>query len=246
VRADEYLEALRTCPVTTSRELTEGRPFVVLSPHPDDETLGTGGLIAEACARNQEVDVIVVTDGSGSHPRSKRYPSKRLVELRCSEVHKAGLALGLPPDRIVCLGLPDTMAPKSGLLFDAAVEETLSVIRRAGAGALFVTWERDPHCDHEAVAELAKTVRRKNPALRLWAYPIWGWHIEASAEIRQPPLKASRIDISPYRDRKLQAIAAHASQMTNLIGDDPDGFRFDERSLAPFLGRYEYFIEVPV
>ena len=65
MRADEYLEALRTCPVTTSRELTEGRPFVVLSPHPDDETLGTGGLIAEACARDQEVDVIVVTDGSG-------------------------------------------------------------------------------------------------------------------------------------------------------------------------------------
>jgi hypothetical protein len=68
VRAEQYFEALRMCPVTTTRELTEGRPFVVLSPHPDDETLGTGGLIAEACTRGQEVDVIVVTDGSGSHP----------------------------------------------------------------------------------------------------------------------------------------------------------------------------------
>ena len=234
------------CPITTTRELTGGRPFVVLSPHPDDETLGTGGLIAEARTAGQEVDVIVVTDGSGSHPRSKQYPSKRLVDLRCSEVHRAGLALGLKPDRVVFLGLPDTMAPKSGPQFDAAVEETLNVIRRSEAGALFVTWERDPHCDHEASAALAKTVRRMRPGLKLWAYPIWGWHIEASAEIHQPSPIAHRIDISLYRDRKLKAIAAHASQMTDLISDDPEGFRFDESSLAPFLGQYEYFIEVPV
>jgi LmbE family N-acetylglucosaminyl deacetylase len=234
------------CPITTTRALTGGRPFVVLSPHPDDETLGTGGLIAAARAAGQEVDVIVVTDGSGSHPRSKQYPRQRLVDVRYSEVHQAGLALGLEPDRIVFLGLPDTMAPKSGPQFDAAVEETLNVIRRSEAGALFVTWERDPHCDHEASAELARVVRRMSPGLKLWAYPIWGWHIEASAEIRQPPPMASRIDISPYRDRKLEAIAAHASQMTDLISDDPKGFRFDKNSLAPFLGQYEYFIEVPV
>jgi LmbE family N-acetylglucosaminyl deacetylase len=234
------------CPITTTRALTGGRPFVVLSPHPDDETLGTGGLIAEARTAGQEVDVIVVTDGSGSHPRSKQYPRQRLVDVRYSEVHQAGLALGLEPDRIVFLGLPDTLAPKSGPQFDAAVEETLNVIRRSEAGALFVTWERDPHCDHEASAELARVVRRMSPGLKLWAYPIWGWHIEASAEIRQPPPMASRIDISPYRDRKLEAIAAHASQMTDLISDDPEGFRFDKNSLAPFLGQYEYFIEVPV
>jgi LmbE family N-acetylglucosaminyl deacetylase len=234
------------CPITTTRAFTGGRPFVVLSPHPDDETLGTGGLIAEARTAGQEVDVIVVTDGSGSHPRSKQYPRQRLVDVRYSEVHQAGLALGLEPDRIVFLGLPDTLAPKSGPQFDAAVEETLNVIRRSEAGALFVTWERDPHCDHEASAELARVVRRMSPGLKLWAYPIWGWHIEASAEIRQPPLMASRIDISPYRDRKLEAIAAHASQMTDLISDDPEGFRFDKNSLAPFLGQYEYFIEVPV
>jgi LmbE family N-acetylglucosaminyl deacetylase len=234
------------CPITTTRALTGGRPFVVLSPHPDDETLGTGGLIAAARTAGQEVDVIVVTDGSGSHPRSKQYPRQRLVDVRYSEVHQAGLALGLEPDRIVFLGLPDTLAPKSGPQFDAAVDKTLNVIRHSEAGALFVTWEGDPHCDHEAAAELAKTVGKLCRGLRLWAYPIWGWHIERSAEIRQPPSRASRIDISPYRDRKLEAIAAHASQMTDLISDDPEGFRFDKNSLAPFLGQYEYFIEVPV
>lgn len=245
MRAELYLEALRTCPVTTVRELTGGRPFVVLSPHPDDEALGTGGLIAEACASGQQVDVVVVTDGSGSHPRSKQYPRQRLAALRYSEVRKAGVALGLQPDRVTFLGLPDTMVPKSGQRFDAAVQATLRVIWRSGAGSLFVTWETDPHCDHEASAELAKTVRRLSPGLKLWAYPIWGWHIDASSETQQPTPKAFRIDISQYRDRKRKAIDAYASQMTDLIRDDPDGFQFDEKSLAPFLGRFEYFIEVP-
>jgi LmbE family N-acetylglucosaminyl deacetylase len=245
VRAESYLDALRAGPVTTGRALTEGRPFVVLSPHPDDETLGAGGLIAEACAEGQDVDVIVVTDGSGSHPRSKQYPRQKLVDLRYSEVHRAGVALGLQPDRVKFLGLPDTMAPKAGPLFDAAVKEVSDVIQRSGAGSLFVTWEKDPHCDHEAAAELAKAVRRNSPGLKLWAYPVWGWHIEATTEIGQPP-RVFRVDISQHRDRKFRAIEAHASQMTDLISDDPEGFRFDEKSLAPFLGQYEYFMEVPV
>lgn len=95
MRADHYLAALRASPLITIRELTGGTPFVVLSPHPDDETLGVGGLIAQARAIGQEVNVIVLTDGSGSHPRSKEYPRQRLIELRYSEVQRAGLALGL-------------------------------------------------------------------------------------------------------------------------------------------------------
>jgi LmbE family N-acetylglucosaminyl deacetylase len=246
VRAGPYLESLRTSPIVTARELTAGRPIVILSPHPDDETLGAGGLIAETCAAGQTVDVVVVTDGAGSHLRSKQYPRQRLVDLRYSEVHKAGAELGLMPDRVTFLGLPDTMAPSSGPEFDAAVLATRAVVRRSGAGALFVTWEEDPHCDHKASAKLAKAVAELTPDLKIWAYPIWGWHVETGAEMEHCHPNAVRIDISKQMKRKLSAIQAHASQMTDLIDDDPDGFHFDDKSLAPFLGRYEYFMEVQV
>jgi LmbE family N-acetylglucosaminyl deacetylase len=246
MRAGAYLDALRASPIASVRDLTGGLPIVILSPHPDDETLGAGGLIAEACAAGQLVEVVVVTDGSGSHVRSERYPKPELVALRYSELHKAGLALGLQPDRITFLGVTDTLTPKSGPQFDAAVQEIAKIVRRSGAGSLLVTWECDPHCDHEASAKLAKAVASMIPGLKLWAYPIWGWHAEVDADLDQPFPHAWRIDISNYRDRKLAAIDAHASQMTDLINDDPDGFRFNPASLAPFLGRYEYFIEVPV
>lgn len=38
--------------------------ILVFAPHPDDETIGCGGTIALHRARNDQVKVIIVTDGS--------------------------------------------------------------------------------------------------------------------------------------------------------------------------------------
>lgn len=243
--AADYLDRVRQMPVAPFEDLTAGAPFVVLSPHPDDETLGTGGLIAQACAAKNEAHVVVLTDGSGSHPRSKLYPRERLIALRQEEVEQAGLVLGLPRGRVRHLGLVDAHAPMSGVAFDSAVAQISDVIRTTRARSLFVTWQCDPHCDHQAAAATAKAVRSLMPAITLWAYPIWGWHLDPQIDVRQPPPRGVRLDISKQAASKRAAIAAHASQMTGLISDDPEGFCFTAATLAPFLEPFEYFIEVP-
>lgn len=244
MNAADYLEAIRRMPLGSLEDLTGNAPFVVLSPHPDDETLGAGGLIAAACEKGQRVDIIIITDGSGSHPRSQRYPAKELIELRQAEVESAGTLLGLGPHGISYLGLPDTRAPSSGASFDAAVAAISETCRKSRATSLFVTWHRDPHCDHEAAARMAQAVRQNLPDLRLWAYPIWGWHLNGAGQLDDAPPRGLRLDISPYQARKRAAIAAHVSQMTDLIDDDPEGFRFTDVTLAPFIGPFEYFLEV--
>lgn len=245
MRAGSYLDGVRQQPVVSLQTLTGGFPFVILSPHPDDETLGAGGLIAQACAADLPVHVVVLTDGSGSHPRSTLYPRDRLVSLRRAEVETAASILGLAPERVRHLGLVDTQAPTSGPMFDAAVARIVDDIKACGARSLFVTWECDPHCDHEAAAAIAKAARAVLPDIRLWAYPIWGWHLDRLSEVRQPPPSGVRIDIAKELQTKRAAIAAHASQMTDMISDDPEGFRFTEAAMAPFLTPFEYFIEVP-
>jgi LmbE family N-acetylglucosaminyl deacetylase len=240
----EYLAAIRQLPLGSLQQLTAGSPIVVLSPHPDDESLGAGGLIAAACKVGQRINVVVITDGAGSHPRSQLYPYDLLVGLRRAEVDAAGTLLGLAPDCVSHLDLPDTKAPSSGPSFEAAVNAIAETCRMADAKSLFVTWDRDPHCDHEATARMAEAVRRKLPGLRLWAYPIWGWHLDAALSLDRPEPTGFRLDISEQQAIKRAAIAAHVSQMTDLIDDDPDGFCFTERTLAPFLGPFEYFIEV--
>lgn len=242
--AGEFLAALTQLPLASLQDLTADAPFVVLSPHPDDETLGAGGLIAAACQAGQRAEVIVITDGAGSHPHSRAYPAHRLTQLRQAEVAAAGALLGLPADGMHHLGLPDTRAPSSGPEFEAAVQFIVDRCCASGAKSLFVTWGGDPHCDHEATARMARAVRQRMPELRLWAYPIWGWHLDPALPLDHAPPSGFRLDIAMHQAVKRDAIAAHVSQMTGLIDDDPEGFRFTETTLAPFLGSHEYFIEV--
>jgi LmbE family N-acetylglucosaminyl deacetylase len=243
--AKQYFELVSAMPVVPWQEVTAAQPFIILSPHPDDESLGMGGLIALARRDDVDVSIVAVTDGSGSHPRSASHPREKLVALRRAEIEEAGQILNLAPNRIIHLGFPDTAVPRRGPAFDRAAAIVCEIVTMTRATSLFVTWRNDPHCDHEATALLAEEVRCRNPMLRLWAYPIWGWHLPPTEEIYAPLPCGCRVDVTAVMAIKRKAISAHASQMTDLIDDDPDGFRFNAATLAPFLRSYEYFIEIP-
>jgi LmbE family N-acetylglucosaminyl deacetylase len=245
MRVRAFLDHLRALPIADPEALTNRGPFIVLSPHPDDESLGCGGLIASACAIGQSVDIVVLTDGTGSHTSSESYPPPRLARLRKAEAAAAARHLGLGEEHLSHLDLPDARAPLHGPAFEAAVDALHAIAERSRAATLFTTWGGDPHCDHEAADQMARALRRRMPALALWSYPIWGWHLPPDDAVDAPPPVGYRIDVTPWQAAKRAAIAAHASQMTALIADDPQGFRFDHRTIAPFIGRFEYFFEVP-
>lgn len=244
--AEHYFDLVRRLPTGDWRELTDEKPFIVISPHPDDESLGTGGLIVLTRRHHQHATVILVTDGAASHLNSKKYPRERLIQTRRSELREAARLMGLGTHQLCELGLPDAAAPTKGPVFDQAVGTISNIVAAAQAASLFVTWKFDPHCDHKAAALLAEQVRRQHPHLKLWAYPIWGWHLSPSAQLATPTPTGKRLAIDQVIEQKRAAIRAHKSQMGALISDDPDGFRFTQETLAPFLQPYEYFVEVPV
>ena len=64
------LAAARTAPCDSLTRLTGGGPIIVLAPHPDDETLGCGGLLAACAAAQIPAHIFVLTDGSLSHPNN--------------------------------------------------------------------------------------------------------------------------------------------------------------------------------
>lgn len=243
MRTGDYLEALGRFPAGTVADLTGGAPFLVLSPHPDDETLGCGGLLALSEAEGVPGHVVILTDGAASHPGSSRYPADRLAELRRDEAQRALATLGLPADRLTHLDLPDSRTPGAGPAFEAAVEAIATRARAVEARTLFVTWGRDPHCDHETASAMARAAAARLH-LRLWDYPIWGLHLPPDDPLEEPPPRGLVLDIGPVRRAKRRAIDCYASQMTALIDDDPSGFRFTEAQLAPFLRPVETFIAV--
>src|SRR5664279_305672 len=66
-----------------------GDRLLVVAAHPDDESLGAGGLIAAAVARGADVRVIVATDGEASHPDSTTHTPAQLAITRRAEVTAA-------------------------------------------------------------------------------------------------------------------------------------------------------------
>jgi LmbE family N-acetylglucosaminyl deacetylase len=242
VTSGELLAAAHSFPFRPLREMLEDQPFIVIAPHPDDESLACGGLLAEACRQGLRGKVVVVSDGVGSHPNSKAYPPDRLRSLREEEARQAAAELGLKPEDILFLGLPDRFVPSEGEEAERAIGAIADCAREIGARSLFVSWRHDPHCDHEASYQIARAVQRRFGKLRLFEYVVWGHTLPPSTEV--DPIGGFRVQVDQEAlEKKRRAVAAHRSQTTSLIDDDPDGFRFTQSGLARFDLPYEFFFE---
>ena len=243
IRAAEALAAIASLPIRPAATLLDRGPPLILAPHPDDESLGCGGLIAESVALGSPAFVIVLTDGTGSHPNSRAYPAPKLRRLREREAQAATAALGLKPDRIAFLGLPDTQSPVSGPAFEAAVTAVSSLAMRLGAGLLLTPWRHDPHCDHES-AHLIGRAAAAETRVQQRAYPVWGLTLPPETPLSGNLPTGCRIDVTQHLNRKRAAIAAHRSQYAGLIVDDPQAFQMTPTFMALFDAPYEAYLDV--
>lgn len=242
MRAEAALAAMAALPVVSFRAAFGDAPALILAPHPDDESLGCGGLIAEACRQACPPIVVVLTDGTMSHPRSRRFPHSQLGLLREREALAATAHLGLPPERVIFLRYPDTAAPSEGPSLQQAALRLADIVTAHGCGTVIASWEHDPHCDHEAAARIARTACQMTGARQL-AYPIWGYTLPPEHPIEQDRVSGFRLNVAHQHERKLAAIMAHRSQYAGLIDDDPDGFQLDTTFIERFLTSTETFIE---
>lgn len=92
-----------------------GDRILVVAPHPDDETLGAGGLVRRSLEAGKRVLVVVTTSGDGFKRIVGAYktstgtqsPYVHLGEVRTAEARAALGSLGLPASDVVFLGYPD-------------------------------------------------------------------------------------------------------------------------------------------
>lgn len=232
--------ALRALPIVKLAEIVPGTAMI-LAPHPDDESLGCGGLIAACCAAGRPPLVVIMTDGAASHPHSSAWPATRLRTQRRGETLRAVACLGLSARRVVFLNLPDTRAPHEGGPFARVVSALGWLARRHGCTTVFAPWRADPHCDHEATWKTGVALCQHH-GFRLWVYPVWGWLVAGDTELDATPPRGVRLDISPYREAKAQAVRMHESQYGGLVTDDPTGFTLPEALIEALVTDYEVFL----
>jgi LmbE family N-acetylglucosaminyl deacetylase len=240
-RISRIREGFLRLPQTDITGLLAGRRPLLLAPHPDDESLGCGGLIAAACDAGVAPVVVILTDGVASHPDSPTYPPRKLRALREQEARHAVAALGLPPQHLYFVRATDTRLPAAGAMFETYMKRLGVIGRRHACSLVLAPWQADPHCDHETAALMAARLAAET-GWALLSYPVWGWLRDGAEWFDEPRRNGWRLDISAQMARKLQAIAAHESQYGGLIQDSPGGFTLPPELLRIFARSFEVYI----
>lgn len=202
----------------TRQAVAELGRTLLLVPHPDDETTGCGGLLALLGRAGAAVQVVLLTDGAGSHRHSRKYPATRLRALRQREMTAALRELGHSPQRLLPLGLPDGGVPTRGEPgFDAVVSRLAWITRGFRPHTVLMPTRDDAHPDHRATcAAGAAACLIAAPEARRLEYPIWGGS-DADRSVWQ-------LDIASVIDEKRRALARHRSQLGQVVHGDPQGF----------------------
>jgi len=223
---------------------------LMLIPHPDDESLACGGTIALLRENGFSVHIIIVTDGSMSHPSSESYPPERLRILREEEVKKALDILGVSSDAIRFLRLPDSKMDKLDITtFQKNSKLLQEYILEIKPVTIFLPWRNDPHPDHIATWKLSmdaiKSLYRKdNFQIRILEYPVWFWERTDVSELTHGEgVSLWKVKIENKLASKERAIAQHASQLGEVIKDDPKGFTLSDEMLMHFSYPEELFFE---
>lgn len=110
---------LAVSPAVSVRELPAfhaGDRVLVLAPHPDDETLGAGGVIQRAVGAGARVKVVLMTNGENNRLSFMFYKKRpifsgktylRMGEVRRKETLRALKVYGLEAEDLITLGYPD-------------------------------------------------------------------------------------------------------------------------------------------
>lgn len=168
---------------------------LVISPHPDDESIGCGGTVCKHVQDGDSVAVVFLTSGEkGGHGLGE----EETGHLREREARTAAALLGI--EKIEFFHLPDGAVRVTA----AAVSQLNKQLREWQPDLVYVPHMHEMHSDHRAAVRLVKQSFQgtKNETVRVLMYEIWT-PLQRIDEI---------IDISQYVDLKRAAIRAHRSQ----------------------------------
>ena len=203
--------------MSTGIGLDAGQRWLVVAPHPDDEVLGTGALLAALARAGALVRVLLLTPGDnnpwpqrvlerrwsiGSAER-QRWGARRVAE--CGEALRR---LGHDPARVLrTLGWPD------GEIRDDLMRDPESLVWRMAEELsefepthLVLPCADDCHPDHNGCAVIASLAlgRMRHPP-RSYAYLVHG-------PARVPPPVVLPLDAAARR-HKLEALRSHVTQL---------------------------------
>ncbi len=158
-----------------------GQKVLVFSPHPDDETIGVGGYIAESIKNGADVRIVLVTNGNFHGNEQVRY----------AEFRKATQILGVPEGNLVFLGFPDGKIDKMDPTTICTALQTQ--IEQYNPDILIFPNVQDANPDHSTIGKVVEEILKADPhKMTAYEYLVHFKHIWP-----RPREFAPKLDLSP-------------------------------------------------
>ena len=205
---------------------------LVISPHPDDESIGPGATLALHARLGDPVSVLFVT--SGVHgDASGRYDPAEYEALRRAEAQEAAQVLGIQQTEF--WGFPDSCVVNEHDLA-AVVDRLVDAFSRYAPEVLYVPHPAETHSDHfYASVAVTRACKASGLAAPTLGYEVWS------------PLEADVVvDVTDTYAVKLDAIRRYRTQLEETdIVRAVDGLNRFRGSLLPGKGLWaEVFQEL--
>lgn len=175
---------------------------LVISPHPDDESIGCGGTLCRHAAAGDEIRVIFLSSGE----RGSRVMSwAETAAAREREAAAAAQVLGIQK-------IEFWRGPDCALRCTTALVDRLSAaLRDYAPDFIYSTHGSESHTDHRVAARLVLRALKQAglPRRRLRLFEVW------------TPLQRYDVleDISAFAARKQRAMQCYPSQLANRAFD---------------------------
>lgn len=169
-----------------------GERLLVLAPHPDDEVIGCGGLVAQHLREGRRVRVVIATDGAAAGEALLR-----------EEESRRGLA------RLGGNAEVEFLRFRDRALTDEAAPAIRAQLADFQPDLILVPGPIEIHPDHLALSQLFCNLVQRDEAL----FADLAVSRVAFYEVGQPLRPNAIVDISDVADAKWAAIAEHASQL---------------------------------
>ena len=187
------------------------RKVLIIAAHPDDEVLGMGGTIAKLVKDGNDVDVLIVTDGSSAQYRDSDHLAE-IIEAKKKETRNCADVLGI---RDIYYGeLPDMKLDTTPhIRINQVIED---VIDKVQPDTVFTHFWGDVNCDHQNVYK--STLVAVRPVMGQVVRELYCYRVPSSTE--WTPNKADTmfmpnyfVDIEVYAEQKYNAFACYSTEL---------------------------------
>jgi LmbE family N-acetylglucosaminyl deacetylase len=183
---------------------------LVVAPHPDDDVIGAGGMMALLARNSRAVFSLYVTDGRNSRAAQPAAAKKKMAMVRRREALDALKAVKARGAVFLNYGSQELQDTKQKEAVKA-IKDVLSFFRPE---SVYVPAPLDRHPTHQKVLRLTLTALRsiRGFAPKLFGYSVWaGVYGERGLQT---------VDISSAANLKKRAIRMHRSQIAFKAYDE--------------------------